>query len=147
MDTKTIKIKTSVPQEIVKKVNLLLSNFLPEIYRYNNLVRNKNYYLKPVHIVIKKKSNGSIVKYQYYGRYWYRLERKPGRPSRIKWVYMGKEKPEKELPDPPRNPLDGLVIKISDNEVEIIASKKKTYQLIYEVLASLQYPLIGSQAQ
>ncbi|MFP3203656.1 MAG: hypothetical protein RXR43_16050, partial [Sulfolobus sp.] len=40
-------------------------------------------------------------KYIYIGRYWYKLERKNGKQ---KWIYLGKEKPLPNLPDPPELP-------------------------------------------
>ncbi len=136
MEEYILKIKTRKPEEIIKKINLLLSDYLPEIYRYNNLIKDKKFYLKPVHIVIKKRSNGKQIRYYYYGRYWYRIEKKSNGRKGIKWVYLGKEKPDQSLPDPPENPLDGLVIKISDSEISIITARKDMYRLINDVLSS-----------
>ncbi len=140
----TLRIRTEKPQEVIRRINLLLSNYLPEIYRYNSLIKDKKYYLKPVHIVIKRKSNGNKIRYYYYGRYWYRIERNSS--GKIKWVYLGREKPDRGLPDPPKNPLEGLVVKISNGEVVILAAKRETYQLIYEALTSLQPVLETPQA-
>ncbi len=145
MENVSLKIKSVDPDELVKKINIILSEYLPQIYSYNNLIRDKKYYLKPVHIVTKKKPDGNYIKYYYYGRYWYRIERRRDKPSRIKWIYLGKDKPEPDLPEPPENPLEGLVVKISKEGVEIITSKKETYRLIYEALASSQYR--GEEAQ
>lgn len=141
-----VKIKTRKPDELIGKINLLLSDYLPLIYKYNNLVKNKNYYLKPVHIVIKKKSNGERIKYYYYGRYWYRIEKKGNERKGIKWVYLGKEKPEKNLPDPPPNPLEGLVIKFSGDEVSVITARKDMYMMINNVLSSLKISSTSSPA-
>lgn len=133
MDVYVLKLNKSCIKSVLKKINILLSNYLIDIYRYNNLIKNRNYYLKPLHIVIKRKTNGSSAKYIYYGRYWYRLLKKPGG---IRWIYVGREKPDNELPDPPRNPLEGLVVKITENEVVILSSSRELYDLINGVLSS-----------
>ena len=52
----------------------------------------------------------------------------------IKWVYVGKNKPLNNLPDPPRNPLEGLVIKISNGGIEIISSNKDILENIRKLL-------------
>lgn len=122
--------------DILRKVSLLLSDYLPVLYKYNSSIKGRNYYLKPVHIVIKKKSSGDKIKYYYYGRYWYRIEKKNNGGVRIKWVYLGTAKPEEDLPDPPKNPLEGLVIKVSKDEFEVIASSRELYEKIQNVLIS-----------
>lgn len=66
------------------------------VYEYNTKIRGYGVYLKPYHIVYR---NGK--KYIYIGRYWYKLERKNGKQ---KWIYLGKEKPLPNLPDPPELP-------------------------------------------
>lgn len=144
--SESIKIKTHNPEEVVKQINLLISNHLPKIYSYNKLIRYTKYYLKPIHMVVKKKPDGGKTKYYYYGRYWYKLEYGNNGSRKLKWIYVGKNKPSEDLPEPPDNPLDGLVLKISDGEVEIVASRREIYQLIYRVLASSQYPLESVQA-
>jgi len=101
---------------------------------YNTMIKPRNYYLKPVHIVVKKKTSGVKIKYYYYGRYWYRIVKQPS--GKLKWIYIGKEKPLSNLPDPPRNPLEGLVVKIDGSELEIIASTRELYEKIYSVLSS-----------
>ncbi|MET1159760.1 MAG: hypothetical protein ABWW65_02255 [Thermoprotei archaeon] len=122
------------PEKIIGKINLLLSDYIADLYHYNSLIKNSEYYLKPVHIVIKRKPNGERIKYYYYGRYWYRIVRANGN---IKWIYLGKKKPDLKLPDPPQNPLEGLVVKISSNQVEIISSNKELYDKLKNVLKSL----------
>ncbi len=96
----------------------ILDEYKLKLYRYNRSIRRLGYYLKPVHIVYKR-SLGRVVKYVYYGRYWYRLEYvgKKGRTSRIKWVYVGREKPLPEIPNPPEHPLEGLVLRIDDTGI------------------------------
>jgi hypothetical protein len=141
-----LRIKTRNPEEIVRRINLILSDFLPEIYRYNDMIKDKRYYLKPVHIVIKKRGNGHKIKYYYYGRYWYKIEKNKGRKG-IKWVYIGREKPEPSLPDPPRNPLEGLAIKINGNEIAILSGNKYIYKIINDVLSSSRTIAESSPAQ
>lgn len=121
-------------KDVIKKINLLLSDYLTTIYMYNSVIKARNYYLKPVHIVTKKKASGEKIKYYYYGRYWYRIERSSN--GRIKWIYIGKEKPISSLPDPPKNPLEGLVVKIDGDELEIIATTKELFEKIHSVLSS-----------
>ena len=140
-----MRLKTDNPNELVKKINLLLADYLPEIYRYNNQIKHTKYYLKPVHIVIKKKSNGRQIRYYYYGRYWYRIEKKNNNGRKgIKWIYLGREKPDSSLPDPPENPLEGLVLKISDGEITVITSRKEMLELINAVLSSSRKTLEAS---
>ncbi|MEM0380135.1 MAG: hypothetical protein QXX35_01310 [Desulfurococcaceae archaeon] len=128
-----IKLNVNQYENIYREIKLLLSSFLTELYRYNNMIKNWNYYLKPIHIVVKKRSNGEIVKYIYYGRYWYRLARKS---SGIKWIYIGREKPVRNLPDPPSNPVEGLVVKIAGDEVVVLTGSREIYELINSVLIS-----------
>ncbi len=116
--------------DLFKRINLVLSDYLVQIYDYNNIAKQKGYYLKPVHIVVKKKGDQKI-KYYYYGRYWYKIEYKKGKGSRIKWIYMGKSKPDPELPDPPKNPLEGLVVRVSEDSIVINAPSEEVFRLIF----------------
>ena len=75
----------------------LIDIYRTKLYEYNRVIRKWGLILKPVHIVIAKGRT-----YLYYGKYWYRLEKQG---SKLRWVYVGKSKPLKELPDPPTNPL------------------------------------------
>lgn len=133
MDQYTHKLSSAKLSAVLRKVNLLLSDYLVELYRYNSSIKDTSYYLKPVHVVIKGGGSGERVKYIYYGRYWYRMLRERGS---IKWVYAGREKPDEKLPDPPRNPLEGLAIKVTSDELTIISSSREIYELINSVLAS-----------
>ncbi|MEL9909558.1 hypothetical protein [Desulfurococcus sp.] len=127
------KIRIRVTREIVEKLNSILHEFLPSIYTYNNLIKGEKYYLKPVHIVSRKLSSGSTVKYYYYGRYWYKIEKNN---KSIKWIYLGKEKPSPSLPDPPENPLEGLVVKKIDdgNMVELVIASEELFRKLYDKL-------------
>jgi hypothetical protein len=131
--------------ELFNKINLTLSEFLKEFYQYNSRLKNTGYYLKPVHIVVKNGKNGK-TKYYYYGRYWYKLVINKSGKSRIKWIYIGKNKPHPQLPDPPNNPLEGTVVKLREDHAEIIAPEK-IYELISKALTSALHRVESSQAQ
>ncbi|MEB3851351.1 MAG: hypothetical protein LRS49_02055 [Desulfurococcales archaeon] len=82
------------------------------VYSYNLAIRGTSYYLKPVHYVYKRGNDGVTKVYEYYGRYWWRLER---RGSRVRWRYVGRRKPP-GLPEPPRTGLEGLrIIRVGDD--------------------------------
>jgi hypothetical protein len=85
-----------------KIVTTLLDSYRQALYEYNRTIKRFGVYLKPLHIVVKKYPYGEKRLYYYFGRYWYILEKKG---SNLKWIYLGKEKPFPELPDPPINPL------------------------------------------
>uniref|UniRef100_A0A7J2U1C3 Uncharacterized protein n=1 Tax=Ignisphaera aggregans TaxID=334771 RepID=A0A7J2U1C3_9CREN len=88
-------------------IGALLDYYRQQLYSYNSLIKRYNVYLKPLHIVVKKDLKGSKKVYYYFGKYWYRLEVSN---SKLKWIYIGKEKPFDYLPDPPINPL--LIIEV-----------------------------------
>ncbi|MCS7128424.1 MAG: hypothetical protein N3E36_05325 [Sulfolobales archaeon] len=90
-----------------------IESYKKELYSYNNVIRHYGYYLKPMHVVFKRTKSG-LIKYIYYGRYWYRVKYLGKRKgtSRVKWVYIGRNKPDPSLPDPPTHPLNGLVIRV-----------------------------------
>lgn len=92
------------------------------------MIKNYGVYLKPVHIVIKKSSQNTKV-YHYYGRYWYKVVYENGK---LRWIYIGKEKPFLELPDPPLNPL--LVIKIIASEKNISCVYIDKSYMVWNVL-------------
>ncbi len=95
----------------IKEVLPIIEKQLQKIYEYNKRIKNTGYYLKPVHIVVKKTISGEKKIYRYYGRYWWNVvyRGKRGGKSIIKWIYVGREKPP-GIPDPPTHPLEGLVI-------------------------------------
>jgi hypothetical protein len=112
-----------------------LEEYIRLIYRYNTLIRETGYYLKPVHIVTKKTNDGKKT-YIYIGRYWWKIKYvgKRGRTSRIKWIYVGKEKPAelKDYPDPPYHPLAGLKVVIDGNDVLIDEKTLRKYRWLFE---------------
>lgn len=121
---KRIVVKT--PVDVFVKLQLAIGEMLSEFYEYNNLIRPTRYYLKPVHVVTRRLTNGTVVKYYYYGRYWYRLEKDIFGKQR--WIYVGREKPRLDFPDPPRNPLEGVVVKKYDEVVLIEFATVELYR-------------------
>ena len=98
--------------EALKKYH---ENLRRKIYEYNERIRSTGYYLKPIHIVKKNLSSGVRV-YYYFGRYWYKLV-KVG--SKIKWIYIGREKPDPKLPEPPINILEKCKVVIAGGDVYV----------------------------
>jgi len=129
------KIRVRETHEVVRRLNTILTEVLPLIYSYNSMIRNTNYYLKPVHMVSRRLPSGAVVKYYYYGRYWYRVEKNNGR---IKWIYLGRSKPSMDLPDPPENPLEGLVVKKIEGGdlIEIVFASEDLFRRLYDKLFS-----------
>lgn len=132
--TRKGKVLIRESPSILVKLNLVIGEMLPAFYEYNNKIRHTGFYLKPVHISTRRLQDGTAISYYYYGRYWYRLEKDP--LGRLKWVYIGKDKPVPELPDPPRNPLEGVVIKKYDGTVEIVFASEELFREIYNRLLS-----------
>jgi hypothetical protein len=126
-------IKVREKPEVLKKISLLISEYLIKFYSYNSQIKDKNYYLKPVHMVVRRMPDGTTVKYYYYGRYWYSVQKTSG-SSKIKWVYRGRTKPDPSLPDPPVNPIEGLVIKQLDDYVELVFPNEELFRQIYDQL-------------
>ncbi|MEZ0393840.1 MAG: hypothetical protein ABWK00_02160 [Desulfurococcaceae archaeon] len=129
------KIRVVEPPELFTKLQLIINEYTKQIYEYNNIAKQRSYYLKPVHITVRTEKDGSKSKYYYYGRYWYKLERDGGR---IRWIYLGKAKPDPSLPDPPRSLVEGLVLKVKGNEIEAIFASQEQYNEIMRGLAGLE---------
>lgn len=131
------KISIKESTDLLVKLNLIIGEIIPVFYEYNSRIKQTGFYLKPVHIATRRLSDGTVVKYYYYGRYWYRIER--DLLGRLKWVYIGKEKPLLTLPDPPRNPLEGVVIKkySNSNSLEIEFASEELFREIYSRLLKL----------
>jgi len=107
-----------------KVVMELFTPYRRRIYEYNSLIRETGYYLKPIHVVVKKVDN-TRSKYVYFGRYWYRVVRNPN--GRIQWIYVGREKPDPQLPEPPLNPFEGLRIIVYEDDVVV---DEHTYRVL-----------------
>lgn len=124
---------------LVKKgleaVARLLEEYKRDLYSYNSMIRETGYYLKPVHIVVKNTVDGR-KRYVYVGRYWWRIvyTGKKGKTSRIKWIYVGKEKPQelKNYPDPPGNPLVGFsFIPVDNGDILVREDVFKRYSWLF----------------
>jgi hypothetical protein len=114
----------------------VLELYLRKLYEYNTLARRYGVYLKPVHIVVRVVGAEKRT-YYYVGRYWWRIEYagKQGRTSRLRWKYIGREKPAElkdVLPDPPRNPLEGLKFYAIGDDVVV---DRETYEKFSWVFA------------
>lgn len=111
----------------------IFSPYRRRIYEYNSLIRESGYYLKPIHLVVKKSIN-SKYKYLYFGRYWYRFTKTSSK--RIRWIYVGREKPDPNLPEPPINPLEGLkIIAVNDNDIIV---DEYVYNVLINIFPSLK---------
>ena len=123
-----------VVRDGLRRVKEVLENYLSELYEYNSRIRGTGYYLKPVHMVTKWRGNSKRT-YYYYGRYWWRLEYRGrrGKTSLVRWVYVGREKPE-GLPEPPRNPLEGLKFYVIDGDVYMSCNMFRKFKWIFEGL-------------
>ncbi len=97
-----------------------------KIYEYNERIRSSGYYLKPVHVVYKRVGD-TRVKYLYFSRYWYRLVKKDGK---LLWIYVGKEKPDPHLPDPPLSPFEGFSVIVDNNDILV---DEGTYRALREL--------------
>ena len=128
--TKTLRIYDGY-----RLVMELYSPYRTRIYKYNSTIRESGYYLKPLHIVYKV-VQGRKLKYIYFGRYWYRVYKAPAEgkqkkaKSRIKWLYIGRDKPDPHLPDPPINPLEGIAVIVDGNDVLV---DERTFEALTKI--------------
>ncbi len=134
---KTIRIKGGY-----RVIMDLYTPYRIKIYEYNSKIKESGYYLKPIHVVHKEVGDRK-VKYIYFGRYWYRVVRNRGR--KLRWVYVGKEKPDPHLPDPPLTPFEGIGVAVDNgdilvsenvfralNEIAKMIAKKNLHELLAE---------------
>lgn len=84
-----------------KSIDKILTSLKRKVYEYNSKIASYNIYLKPYHIVYKGNK-----KYIYVGKYWYKLDKTKGK---IRWIYLGKNKPLVSLPDPPIIPEYSII--------------------------------------
>jgi len=119
-----------IPRDCLKYIIKTLEEaYKLKLYEYNSLISKWRIKLKPVHIVC---SRGK--KYVYLGRYWYRVEYSSGK---LKWVYLGKEKPFEHLPDPPLNPLDMVATYTKGGDVCIEIPDDIKPEVVIELLKAL----------
>lgn len=118
----------------------LYSPYRARIYEYNSTIRESGYYLKPLHIVYKI-VHGRKLKYVYFGRYWYRVYKVPGEGelkkerSRIKWLYVGRDKPDPHLPDPPINPLEGIAVIVDGEDILV---DERTFEALAKISVAVK---------
>ncbi len=120
---------------------LLMNLYEPykrRINEYNLAIRDSGYYLKPIHFVyIKLPNERTNPRYVYFGRYWYRVHRlfsPRKRGSKIRWIYIGKEKPDPSLPDPPLNPFEGLHVIAVEGDLLV---DEKSYRALTRISEGL----------
>jgi hypothetical protein len=106
----------------------LLEEYRISLYAYNSRIRETGFYLKPVHKVYYTRKDGTRSIYEYYGTYWW-IKKKKGYKTLLK--YYGKNKPP-GLPDPPINPLSGIVANPLENWVIVPI---ESYRTIASVVA------------
>jgi hypothetical protein len=106
------------------------------IYEYNEKIKGSGYYLKPVHKVYYSPSGGPTRVYEYYGRYWWRVEERGGRR---RLVYAGRVKP-RGLPDPPNlGVIEGLRVIVEGNDVII---ECRVYEKAKSVFSGLKVEVV-----
>jgi len=110
-----------------RALDSILADLKRILYEYNRVIRSTGYYLKPVHKVYKY-SKGSRRVYEYYGRYWWKLEKRGGR---VKFIYAGLKKPARIKVSPPRNPLEGLSIIREGEDILIKCSDFEKFSSIF----------------
>ncbi|MFN3267930.1 MAG: hypothetical protein ACK416_01575 [Zestosphaera sp.] len=126
---------------IIDGYPILMNLYEPYKYKlneYNMLIKDSGYYLKPLHFVYLKSPRMFLsIRYVYFGRYWYRVYRVSGSRSRskIRWIYVGKEKPDPTLPDPPLNPFEGLYVLAVGSDVLL---SEKSYKALVRISESFR---------
>ncbi len=118
---KTIRVKNGY-----RLLMNLYSDYRVKIYEYNSKIKETGYYLKPIHIVHKSLGNKKI-KYLYFGRYWYKVVKKN---KGFRWIYVGREKPDPMLPDPPIIPFEGIGVVVDGEDIML---DEKGYRVLNEV--------------
>ena len=114
------------------RIDEILDRVKERIYEYNSIAGKLGYYLKPVHKVYRRLSDGTLKVYEYYGRYYWR---RSGR----RLVYAGTEKPD-ELPDPGPLGVEGLVvIRISERDIVIDCEVYDRFRQLFEGLKVERY--------
>ncbi len=106
-----------------RRVKEIYDEYVKQLNEYNERIRHTGFYLKPVIKVARRdhKDPSKIIKHDYYyGKYWYIAISTKKRKA---YLYVGKEKPLESLPDPPKDPLEGVEI-IYDGE-DILIPKEQ----------------------
>ncbi|MEM0037470.1 MAG: hypothetical protein QW772_00835 [Zestosphaera sp.] len=133
----TLKAKVAV----IDGYPLLMKLYEPYKHRineYNLTIKDSGYYLKPLHFVYLKSPNKLVsIKYVYFGRYWYRVHKLTNprkHNSKVRWIYIGKEKPDPTLPDPPLNPFEGIYVLAFESDILL---SEKSYRALVRISESM----------
>ncbi|MEB3861022.1 MAG: hypothetical protein GSR84_02235 [Desulfurococcales archaeon] len=113
------------------RIDEILDEVKYKIYEYNTRISDTGYYLKPVHKVYKRLSDGTLKIYEYYGRYYWRKQ-----GNRL--VYAGTEKP-RSLPEPEPTPLEGLTLIRVGDDIIIECSVYDRYKDLFKGLEVERY--------
>lgn len=111
----TLKVRVINGLDRILKIQ---ENYMKLISKHLNELKEKGYYLKPLHIVVVKKKN-NVKKYYYHSRYWWKITYagKKNNTSKIKWKYIGKKPPFDLFNKLPKNPLEGLKYEVKKNDI------------------------------
>lgn len=92
----------------VRRVKEIYDEYVRKLNEYNDQIKHTGFYLKPVMKIVRRDRNdpSKVARYDYYyGKFWYiQISTR----QRKAYIYVGKEKPLESLPDPPRDPLEGI---------------------------------------
>ncbi len=113
------------------RIDEILDEVKYKIYEYNTRISDTGYYLKPVHKVYKRLSDGTLKIYEYYGRYYWRKQ-----GNRL--VYAGTEKP-RGLPEPEPIPLEGLTLIRMGDDIIIECNVYDRYKDLFKGLEVERY--------
>lgn len=102
-----------------RKVKEIYDEYVRKLNEYNAQIKHTGFYLRPVTKIARRdrKDPSRIVRYDYYyGRYWYFYI---STRQRGIYIYLGREKPLESLPDPPKDPLEGVEIIYDGDDILI----------------------------
>lgn len=105
--------------EGARRVKEIYDEYVKRLNEYNEQIKHTGFYLKPVTKVARRdrRDPSKIIRYDYYyGKYWFfSISTK----ERKAYIYLGREKPLESLPDPPKDPLEGVEIVYDGEDILI----------------------------
>lgn len=107
-----------------KAIKAYLDEFKSVMREYKKIYRGWGYTFKKV------MPKGATKPYYY----WYKWEYDPNTQNNV-WTYVGKEKPEVNIPDPPVNRLDEVSYSLAGENVII---NEIEYQKIIDIFENYQ---------
>ncbi len=114
-----------------RRLEEVLDRVKEKVYEYNTIAGRHGYYLKPVHKVYRRTSQGVKV-YEYYGRYYWRR-------AGNRLVYAGTVKP-RGLPDPEPLGIEGLsVIRVNDEDIVVDCTVYDRFKTLFQGLKAERY--------